>query len=142
MFYDVKYVIALSLKAFPRAMTEPIANAINFITDTDGEWTRQLIEDFAEIDDKGPDGEVPVQPAYAQDKYFWIIGGLGLVLGGVIGLFDLGFMNIIDEARMITLPAGVGISNVCLNMCRLPRDGWIMANSTVWTTADIMAERY
>ena len=84
-------------QAFPRAMTEPIANAINFITDTDGEWTKQLIEDFNEIDDEGPDGDVPVQPAFAQDKSFWMISGIALPLGLVIGLVALLFMNIIDE---------------------------------------------
>lgn len=85
------------MQAFPRAMTEPIANAINFITDTDGEWTRNIIEDLDKIDDKGPDGDVPVQPAFAQDKYFWTIAGLGVAMGLFTGLFSLGFMNLIDE---------------------------------------------
>jgi hypothetical protein len=84
-------------------MTEPIATAINFITDTDGEWTRNIIEDLDKIDDQGPDGDVPVQPAFAQDKYFWIISGLGVAMGLFLGLFSLGFMNLIDEVPTIII---------------------------------------
>ncbi len=39
---------------FPRQLTETIVNTINLITDTDGEWSKQIIEDYAKIDDKGP----------------------------------------------------------------------------------------
>lgn len=78
-------------------MTEPLAQAIHFLTDADEEWTRELIENFDEIDDKGPDGEVPMQPAFAQDRGFWEILFWALIMGVVTGLVALGFMNAIDE---------------------------------------------
>lgn len=78
-------------------MTEPLAHAINFLTDADEEWTRELIENFDEIDDKGPDGEVPVQPAFAQDRGFWEILFCALFMGAFCGIVAIGFMNTIDE---------------------------------------------
>jgi hypothetical protein len=77
-------------------MTEPLALAINLLTD-DNEWTKQIIEDFDNIDDKGPDGEVPMQPAFAQERIFWEIAALGLGMGCVMGFASLGFMNAIDK---------------------------------------------
>lgn len=78
-------------------MTEPLAHAINLFTDDDGEWTREMIENFDVIDDQGPDGEVPVQPAFAQDRGFWEILVCAIFMGGFCGLVALGFMNCIDE---------------------------------------------
>ncbi len=100
---------------FPRQLTETLVNTINFITDTDGEWTKQLIEEYAEIDDKGPgmiivlfslyyfpvsrnssDGDVPEQPPFAQDMAFWEITFISAILGAIMGACALLFMNIVD----------------------------------------------
>lgn len=85
------------LSTFPRTITEPLAHAIEYITDTDGEWTRQLIKEYAEMDDQGPEGDVPEQPPFAQEVTFWEMGFIAAVLGGIMGVAALAFMNIIDE---------------------------------------------
>jgi hypothetical protein len=84
-------------RTFPRTLTDPLAHVIDYITDTDGEWTRQMLEDYGKIDDKGHDGDVPEQPAFAADIIFWKLLTIGFLLGSFIGLVALVFMNIIDE---------------------------------------------
>jgi H+/Cl- antiporter ClcA len=78
-------------------MTEPLAHAINHFIGDDGEWTRELIDNYDVIDDQGPDGEVPMQPAFAQDRGFWEILVCAIFMGAFTGLVALGFMNVIDE---------------------------------------------
>jgi hypothetical protein len=87
-------------RTFPRTLTDPLAHVIDYITDTDGEWTRQMLEDYGKIDDKGHDGDVPEQPAFATDLVFWKMLSIGFVLGSFIGLVALVFMNIIDEVPL------------------------------------------
>jgi hypothetical protein len=87
-------------RTFPRTLTDPLAHVIDYITDTDGEWTRQMLEEYGKIDDKGHDGDVPEQPAFATDSIFWKIVGIGFILGTFIGLIALVFMNIIDEVPL------------------------------------------
>jgi hypothetical protein len=84
-------------RTFPRTLTDPLAHVIDYITDTDGEWTQQLLENYGKIDDKGHDGDVPEQPAFATDLTFWTIVLLALGMGATLGLSALVFMNIIDE---------------------------------------------
>jgi hypothetical protein len=87
-------------RTFPRTLTDPLAHVIDYITDTDGEWTRQMLEEYGKIDDKGHDGDVPEQPAFATDIIFWKMLLIGFVLGSFIGLVALVFMNIIDEVPL------------------------------------------
>ena len=84
-------------RTFPRTLTDPLAHVIDYITDTDGEWTQQLLESYGKIDDKGHDGDVPEQPAFATDFTFWTMVSISLIMGLVLGLSALVFMNIIDE---------------------------------------------
>lgn len=84
-------------RTFPRTLTDPLAHVIDYITDTDGEWTKQMLEEYGKIDDKGHDGDVPEQPAFATDILFWKMLFIGFILGSFIGLVALVFMNIIDE---------------------------------------------
>lgn len=49
------------------------------------------------MDEKGPEGDVPDQPAFANDMVFWIMTFFGAALGAILGLCGLLFMNIIDE---------------------------------------------
>eukprot|EP00604_Paraphysomonas_vestita_P002665 CAMPEP_0174818608 /NCGR_PEP_ID=MMETSP1107-20130205/1393_1 /TAXON_ID=36770 /ORGANISM="Paraphysomonas vestita, Strain GFlagA" /LENGTH=307 /DNA_ID=CAMNT_0016030717 /DNA_START=45 /DNA_END=965 /DNA_ORIENTATION=+ len=87
-------------RTFPRTLTDPLAHVIDYITDTDGEWTKQMLEDYGKIDDKGHDGDVPEQPAFATDIIFWQMLTIGFLLGTFIGLVALVFMNIIDEVPL------------------------------------------
>jgi hypothetical protein len=86
-------------RTFPRTLTDPLAHVIDYITDTDGEWTRQMLEEYGKIDDKGHDGDIPEQPAFATDLVFWQIVALGLIMGVSMGLAGLCFLNIIDEVK-------------------------------------------
>lgn len=86
-------------RTFPRTLTDPLAHVIDYITDTDGEWTQQLLENYGKIDDKGHDGDVPEQPAFATDLTFWTMVVLALGMGAILGLSALVFMNIIDEVN-------------------------------------------
>jgi hypothetical protein len=92
---------SMSARALPRVLTGTLIDALEYITDADQEWTRGLLQDYGDVDDKGPDGDVPDQPAFANDVVFWIMTFFGTGLGLVLGLCGLVFMNIIDEVRKL-----------------------------------------
>lgn len=110
-------------RTFPRTLTDPLAHVIDYITDTDGEWTRQMLEEYGKIDDKGHDGDIPEQPAFATDLVFWQIVALGLIMGVSMGLAGLCFLNIIDE-----IPS----KWVDTDEFKDPNDGKFYSGKTYW----------
>jgi hypothetical protein len=43
-------------QTLPRMLTSTLVDVLEAITDEDQVWTRELLEQLGEVDDKGPDG--------------------------------------------------------------------------------------
>ena len=90
-------VYSMRKMAFPRTITDPLANAVDFITDGHGEVAKNIIANYEKYDDEGPEGDIPEQPAFASDMVFWKLVCLGSILGVFVGFVALAFVNVIDE---------------------------------------------
>lgn len=60
-------------------------------------WTKNLIEQYQAAAEQAPSGSLPETAAFARDLNFWKAFSISTVLGAVMGLTTLGFMNITDK---------------------------------------------
>lgn len=44
-------------RAYTRVLTSTLIDALEFVTDGDQQWTKDLLKSYGKIDEKGPDGE-------------------------------------------------------------------------------------
>lgn len=63
----------------------------------DEAWGQDAIDEIENIAKKGHDGDTPEQPPFAKNRIFWMMATNALVMGILLGLAGIIFINIIDE---------------------------------------------
>ena len=63
----------------------------------DEEWGKDAIDEIENFANKGHEGDTPEQPPFAKNRIFWMMAVNAAVMGLLLGLACLIFMNIIDE---------------------------------------------
>ena len=67
----------------------------------DEDWGKDAIDEIENVASKGHEGDTPAQPPFAKNKLFWMLAVNGVLMGVVIGLASLVFINIIDEVPKV-----------------------------------------
>ena len=44
-------------RTYTRVLTSTLIDALEYVTDGDQQWTKDLLKSYGKIDDKGPDGK-------------------------------------------------------------------------------------
>ena len=63
----------------------------------DETWGEDAIADIENIAKKGHEGDTPEQPPFAKNRLFWIMAINAAVMGVLLGLAGVVFINIIDK---------------------------------------------
>jgi len=67
----------------------------------DEDWGKEAIDEIENVANKGHEGDTPEQPPFAKNKLFWKLAVNALVMGLLLGLASVVFINIIDEVPKI-----------------------------------------
>ena len=65
--------------------------------DSDEAWTRKLIDGYTKVAVQGNEGDIPIPLAFAQTKRFWQMMVFAGLIGGIIALSAIVFMNFAYE---------------------------------------------
>ena len=82
--------------AFPRSMTEMTSTFLDF--ESEEAVLRKLIDEYNNVNKKGPEGDVPIPAGFADKVTFWYIVGVAIIFGGVMGL---GIVTIINSSNCL-----------------------------------------
>jgi hypothetical protein len=67
----------------------------------DEAWGQDAIDEIENIAKKGHEGDTPEQPPFAKHKVFWMMAANAAVMGVLLGLAGIVFINIIDEVPKV-----------------------------------------
>lgn len=70
---------------------------VGFTYTSDEQWTKSLINQYAQIADKGVDGDMPLPAGFGRERRFWRMLMLSGFLGCIMGLIGCCFLNLADE---------------------------------------------
>lgn len=65
--------------------------------DSEEVWTKKLIDGYTKVAVQGNEGDIPIPLAFAQTKRFWELMIFSGLIGGLIALFAILFMNFAYE---------------------------------------------
>ena len=77
-------------------MTEMTSTFLDF--ESEEAVLRKLIDEYNNVNKKGPEGDVPIPAGFADKVTFWYIVGVAIIFGGVMGL---GIVTIINSSNCL-----------------------------------------
>ena len=83
--------------AFPRTLTGQLLRTMTLTGVVDEAWGEDAIADIENIAKKGHEGDTPEQPPFAKNILFWKMAINAAVMGVLLGLAGVVFINIIDK---------------------------------------------
>lgn len=87
----------------PGMMKQASLNILGLVEDAEDDMTTQLINNYLTghvTDSSNKGGSVPIPHAFAKKKHFWYVLIVAGVMGFVLGITALGFINFTEEMPM------------------------------------------
>lgn len=101
--HDTEHQDHMGGMSFTRGITEALG--LNY--ESDEAWTRSLIDSYIYGEEKsGREGDIPMPEGFARERRFWRLTTLSGVLGVVVGVFAVGFMNAVDYTPTLWVDNG------------------------------------